>query len=109
MIEYKELTQEYIDEIAEIYVRAFNSEPWNDDWTIENNWKKANPNLGVTEQPKFIKEQVTSAINTPSEEFGVKTKNFNIWCDSSAVWIPERYIIKASKKINLFDFKLIFI
>lgn len=76
-----------------------------DDWTIENYWKKANPNLGVTVQPKFLKEQVTSAINTPSEEVGIKTKNFNIWCDSSAVWIPERYIIKASKKINLFDFK----
>lgn len=76
-----------------------------DDWTIENYWKKANPNLGITVQPKFLKEQVTSAINTPSEEVGVKTKNFNIWCDSSAVWIPERYIIKASKKINLFDFK----
>ena len=76
-----------------------------DDWTIENNWKKANPNLGVTVQTKFLKEQVISAINTPSEEVGVKTKNFNIWCDSSAVWIPERYIIKASQKINLFDFK----
>lgn len=76
-----------------------------DDWTIENNWKKANPNLGVTVQNKFLNEQVISAINTPSEEVGVKTKNFNIWCDSSAVWIPDRYIIKASQKINLFDFK----
>lgn len=36
MIVYKELTKEHINEIAEIYVDAFNSEPWNDKWTIES-------------------------------------------------------------------------
>ena len=36
MIKYKELTKEHIKEIAEIYVDAFNSEPWNDEWTIES-------------------------------------------------------------------------
>lgn len=40
MIEYKELTREHINEIAEIYVRAFNSEPWNDEWTIESASKR---------------------------------------------------------------------
>lgn len=40
MIEYKELTKEHINEIAEIYVRAFNSEPWNDDWTVETATKR---------------------------------------------------------------------
>ena len=36
MVEYKELTKEHIREIAEIYVDAFNSEPWNDEWTIKS-------------------------------------------------------------------------
>lgn len=40
MIEYKELTKEHIDKIAEIYVRAFNSEPWNDEWTVETATKR---------------------------------------------------------------------
>lgn len=40
MIEYRELTKEHIDEIAEIYVRAFNSEPWNDEWTVETAAKR---------------------------------------------------------------------
>lgn len=40
MIKYKELTKEHINEIAEIYVRAFNSEPWNDVWTIESASKR---------------------------------------------------------------------
>ena len=33
MEKYEELTKEHIKEIAEIYVDAFNSEPWNDKWT----------------------------------------------------------------------------
>lgn len=40
MIKYKELTKEHINEIAEIYVSAFNSEPWNDDWTVETAAKR---------------------------------------------------------------------
>lgn len=36
MIEYKKLTKEHIKEIAEIYVDAFNSQPWNDEWTINS-------------------------------------------------------------------------
>lgn len=77
----------------------------NDDWTDEANWVKCTPNLGITVSTKFIREQVTSAKNTPSEEVGVKTKTLNIWCDASSVWIPNSYIIKASKNVNLSDFK----
>lgn len=40
MVKYKELTKEHIREIAEIYVDAFNSEPWNDEWTIESASKR---------------------------------------------------------------------
>jgi predicted N-acetyltransferase YhbS len=40
MIKYKELSKEHIREIAEIYVDAFNSEPWNDKWTIESASKR---------------------------------------------------------------------
>ena len=40
MILYKELTNEHIKEIAEIYVDAFNSEPWNDEWTIDSAFKR---------------------------------------------------------------------
>ena len=40
MVKYEELTKEHIKEIAEIYVDAFNSEPWNDKWTIESASKR---------------------------------------------------------------------
>lgn len=40
MIKYKKLNKEHVREIAEIYVDAFNSEPWNDKWTIESASKR---------------------------------------------------------------------
>lgn len=75
-----------------------------DDWTNEENWIKCAPNLGITVTSKYLKEQVTSAQNNPSEEVGVKTKNLNIWCDSIDVWISDNYIYKASQRINLNNF-----
>lgn len=36
MVKYKELTKEHIRDISEAYVETFNSEPWNDKWTVES-------------------------------------------------------------------------
>lgn len=71
-----------------------------DNWIDEKNWVKCSPNLDVTVTSKYIREQVQSAINNPSEEVGVKTKTLNLWCDSAKVWLPETYIIKASKNVD---------
>ena len=76
-----------------------------DNWTDKDNWVKCTPNLNVTVTSKYIKEQVQSAINNPSEEVGVKTKTLNLWCDVADVWLPENYIVKASKDIHLEDFR----
>lgn len=75
-----------------------------DDWTNENVWVKSSPNLNVTVTSKYLKEQIQSAINNPSEEVGVKTKNLNIWCDSIEVWISDNYINEVTDNINLSDF-----
>lgn len=75
-----------------------------DDWKDENVWIKSNPNLGVTVKPAYIREQVQKAVNSPSEEVGVKTKNINIWCDADTVWIPDHYILSASQNLNAADF-----
>lgn len=73
----------------------------NDEWTDEECWVKANPSLGVTVSKEFIRSKVVAAQNTPSEEVNVKTKTLNMWCESSEVWIPDHYIVEASKKIDL--------
>jgi phage terminase large subunit-like protein len=76
----------------------------NDDWKDPQTWIKSNPNLGVTVTKNYIQQQVQKAFNSPNEEVGVKTKNLNIWCDSATVWIPDSYIISATKKLNMDDF-----
>lgn len=77
----------------------------NDNWQDPNNWVKANPNIDVTITKEFIATQVKQAINSPNDEVGVKTKNLNIWCDASTIWIPDEYIIKSTKKFDRSAFK----
>lgn len=76
-----------------------------DDWTSSKCWLKSNPNLGITVSRQYIRGQVNSAINNPSEEVGVKTKTLNMWCDSMKVWIPDSYIIKSTQPVNLRQFR----
>lgn len=75
-----------------------------DDWLNEKVWVKANPNLGVTVRPAFLRGEVRKAINNPSEEVNVKTKNLNMWCDAETVWIPDHYLLGATQKLKLEDF-----
>lgn len=77
----------------------------NDDWRDESNWIKCSPNLDITVTKKYIKGQVQQAINNPSDEAGVKTKTLNLWCDTSDVWLPDDYIVKASKAVDISQFK----
>ena len=76
-----------------------------DDWTDEKVWHKCSPNLGVTVNYSYLRDQVTSAQNSPSEEVGVLTKNFNVWTDTSEIWIPSKYIDAFSPEGWNFDFE----
>lgn len=75
-----------------------------DDWKDEANWIKSNPNMDVTVKSSYLRKEVRKAVNTPSDEVNVKTKNLNMWCDSSDVWIPDDYILACSRKVDLDDF-----
>ena len=76
----------------------------NDDWKDEANWIKSNPNMDVTVKSSYLRKEVRKAMNTPSDEVNVKTKNLNMWCDSSDVWSPDDYILACSRKVDLDDF-----
>lgn len=75
-----------------------------DDWTDESVYVKANPNLGITVKRDWLLGEVNKAKNSPSLEVGVRTKNLNQWVSSSVVWIPEYYVRKSLKKIDLTEF-----
>lgn len=76
-----------------------------DDWKDETMWAKSNPNLDVTVKTKYLREQVQKAVNSPSEEVGIKTKNINMWCDAETVWIPDHYILSSSENIDFEQFR----
>ena len=63
-----------------------------DNWKDEKNWIKCAPSLGQTVYKTYLKEQVQAATNNVSLEVGVKTKNFNMFCQSADVWITDDYI-----------------
>lgn len=75
-----------------------------DDWKDENMWVKANPNIAVTVRTQYIRKEIRKAINSPSDENNIKTKNLNMWCDSETVWIPDDYILTSTLHVNLADF-----
>jgi len=50
-------------------------------------WIKANPNLGVSIQPKYLREQVREAKGMPAKESMVRRLNFCQWVDAANPWI----------------------
>lgn len=75
-----------------------------DDWKDEKVWIKSNPNMDVTVKSSYLRKEVRKAMNTPSDEVNVKTKNLNLWCDSADVWIPDDYILSCSSPIDFDTF-----
>lgn len=62
-------------------------DPEDDPFEDESCWPKANPSLGVTIQPKYLREQVREARGMPSKESVVKRLNFCMWVESLSPWI----------------------
>ncbi|MCP4354375.1 MAG: terminase large subunit [Proteobacteria bacterium] len=61
-----------------------------DDWKDEKTWIKANPNIGITPTWEYMRQQCQQAINQGvHKEVQFKTKNLNIWTNSSMAWITD--------------------
>lgn len=76
-----------------------------DDWQDENVWIKANPNLGVTVKPQYLREQIQQAKNNPSLEISTRTKNFNQWLTTSDIWINNDTLLSCTQKVDINDYK----
>ena len=76
-----------------------------DDFKDERVWVKSNPTLGQTVSYKYLKEQVQQAINEPASEVSIKTKNFNMFCQSAMTWIPDEKVKEATQSFGyeMFD------
>lgn len=59
----------------------------NDDWSLESTWRKANPNLGVTQGVDFLASECRKAMENPSELNNFLRLNLNIVTDAAEAWL----------------------
>jgi phage terminase large subunit-like protein len=70
-------------------------------FTDEACWIKANPNLGVSIQLPYIREQVHEAIGLPSKEGLVRRLHFCQWTGSDSAAIPRAVWTACQKSIDV--------
>jgi phage terminase large subunit-like protein len=78
-----------------------------DDFNDKRNWIKANPMLNISVNEDVINQEVIKANQNPAEKPSILVKHFNIWLKNKTEYgyIDKKYIDKASKQINIKDFK----
>jgi len=74
-----------------------------DDWMDESNWIKANPNWGVSVQPKKLRQDFREAKEMAHKEVEFKTKYLNIWTDTAVTWIPDRVWMHGGQPFTMAD------
>jgi len=62
-----------------------------DPFTDKSCWKKANPNLGVSIQQKYLEEQLREARGIPSKASLVRRLNFCEWVDAANPWVEGKF------------------
>ncbi|RJQ29205.1 terminase large subunit [Candidatus Parcubacteria bacterium] len=58
-----------------------------DDWTLLENWKKANPNYGVSVFEDFLEARRQEAMVKTGEQNELKCKHLNVWSSAGVAWI----------------------
>lgn len=74
-----------------------------DPFEDESCWIKANPNLGVSIHPEFVREQVNEAKGMPSKEGLVRRLHFCEWTESENSAIPRKVWQRAMAAPDEFD------
>jgi len=77
-----------------------------DDWTGEATLVKANPNFGISIDPRALKHDQAIAIQNASKANTFKTKHLDIWCNASTAWMNmERWNAGADRTLKEEDFR----
>jgi phage terminase large subunit-like protein len=71
-----------------------------DDWTDETVWPKANPNIGVSVSWDYLRERVQTAMQMPSRQNAIITKNFNRWTQAETRWIGDDDWMKCNAVVS---------
>ena len=71
-----------------IYTLDGVGEKGGDDWQDPRNWRKANPNLGVSVHFDDLERAARKAAALPSSQANFFTKRLNVWVHSDQAWMP---------------------
>lgn len=71
-----------------------------DPFQDETCWIKANPNLGVSIQPQFVREQVKEAQGMPSKEAMVRRLHFCEWTESETAAFSREALQKILGEVD---------
>ena len=72
-----------------------------DDWHDEENWKKANPSIGLTIPLDRVRDMYNDALENPAQENTFKQLRLNMWVSSLTRFIPEHIFELGDKPIDL--------
>ena len=63
-----------------------------DDWTIEETWKKANPSYGKIVKPEYFFQQVQECKDNPTKEAAFRRDHLNQWIETDIRWVsPSKW------------------
>jgi len=80
------------------YVAAL--DPEDEPFEDESCWIKANPNIGISIHPAYIREQVQEAKGMPSKEGLVRRLNFCQWTESESSAIPRATWVACEGEVD---------
>ena len=61
--------------------------PKDADWKLEETWKIANPNYGISVRKEYLAQECEKAINTPSYENTFRNLHLNQWTEQKTRWL----------------------
>lgn len=76
-----------------------------DDWSDEDNWRKANPSLGYTIPIDRVRDAYREASQNPAEENVFRQLRLCQWVTSTVRWIPDHIYEQGNRPIDLESLK----
>jgi phage terminase large subunit-like protein len=61
-----------------------------DDWRDEANWRRVNPNLGISPTLEFLRREAAYAKKSPRAESHFRRYHLNQWVDAVTRWLPMK-------------------
>lgn len=76
-----------------------------DDWTDEDLWIKANPNIDVSVSRDDIRRKARKAMEMAAAQNNFLTKHLNVWCNADSSWMDQRAWDDCRENIYLEEFE----